>query len=300
MVSSYIAWYLFLAGAGSGAYAIAAAIDFLLRFRDGAWLNRASAITDAGLLVGPVLVALGAVFLMLDLGAPARAFQLFLAPTGSLLSAGAWSIALFCLTAVAALAIGAVGQGVVVQVVETALSVIAALLAVFVMVYAGVFLSLYPAVPFLHTPLVPILFVASALATGAAALIVVGFVRSAREDVSDGLGSLIKLDAALVVAEALVLAAFVAWAWAAGGAQAQSASELVSGSSALLFWFGVVIAGLVVPLSVDAVAVRMPRLPVLAAGAASTLLGGLCLRCALLFAAQRLCLVDMSALVYWM
>ncbi|WP_258773399.1 NrfD/PsrC family molybdoenzyme membrane anchor subunit, partial [Eggerthella lenta] len=46
-------------------------------------------------------------------------------------------------------------------------SICFALLALFVVLYAGVFLSLYPAVPFLNSPLVPIVFVASALATGA-------------------------------------------------------------------------------------------------------------------------------------
>ena len=300
MVSSYIAWYLFLAGAGGGAYAIGATVDLLLRFRSGSWLSRASAITDAGLLAGPVLVAISAVFLMLDLGSPQLAFQVFLAPTGSLLSAGAWSIALFCLTAVAALFAGAVDGGRVIRTAEAALSVISALLSAFVIVYAGIFLSLYPTVPFLNTPLIPVLFVASALATGAAVLITIGFVRSARDDVSDGLGSLVKLDAALVAVEAIVLALFIGCAWEAGDAQIRSVFELVSGSCSLFFWFGVVLAGLVVPLSVDIIVAGTSSTPMLAMGAACTLVGGLCLRFALLFAAQRLCLVDMSALVYWM
>ena len=300
MVSSYIAWYLFLAGAGGGAYAIGATVDLLLRFRSGSWLSRESSITDAGLLAGPVLVAISAVFLMLDLGSPQLAFQVFLAPTGSLLSAGAWSIALFCLTAVAALFAGAVDGGRVIRTAESALSVISALLSAFVIVYAGIFLSLYPTVPFLNTPLIPVLFVASALATGAAVLITIGFVRSARDDVSDGLGSLVKLDAALVAVEAIVLALFIGCAWEAGDAQIRSVFELVSGSCSLFFWFGVVLAGLVVPLSVDIIVAGTSSTPMLAMGAACTLVGGLCLRFALLFAAQRLCLVDMSALVYWM
>lgn len=300
MVSSYIAWYLFLAGAGGGAFLIGSFVDLTLRFRDSSWLRRVSAVTDAGLLAGPVLVALSAVFLTLDLGVPDQAFRLFLAPTGSLISVGAWSLALFCLAAFGAFALGFADGGPAVQVVETALSIAGALLALFVVVYAGVFLSLYPAVPFLHTPLVPLLFVASALATGMAALIVIGFFRAVRDGVAEGLDSMLKLDMALVAVEALVIVAFVVLSLVGDQTAAQSASELLSGRSSMLFWLGVVMAGLVVPLSVDAVCLRFPRSTLLAVGAASTLVGGACLRFALLMAAERFSLVDMSALVFWL
>ncbi|MFQ8867694.1 MAG: polysulfide reductase, partial [Eggerthella lenta] len=65
MVSSYIAWYLFLAGAGGGAFLLGSFVDFALRVSNRSWLRGASAVTDAGLLAGPVLVALGTVFLTL-------------------------------------------------------------------------------------------------------------------------------------------------------------------------------------------------------------------------------------------
>lgn len=175
MVSSYIAWYLFLAGAGGGAFLLGSFVDFALRVSNRSWLRGASAVTDAGLLAGPVLVALGTVFLALDLGAPDQAFRLFLTPSGSLLSAGAWALALFCATAFAAFLMGFSDDGPGLRVAETVVSVFAALLALFVVLYAGVFLSLYPAVPFLNSPLVPIVFVASALATGAAVLTIIGF-----------------------------------------------------------------------------------------------------------------------------
>lgn len=300
MVSSYIAWYLFLAGAGGGAFLIGSFVDLALRFRDSSWLLRASAVTDAGLLAGPVLVALSAVFLTLDLGVPDQAFRLFLAPTGSLISVGAWSLALFCLTACGAFALGFVDGSPAAQVVETALSIAAALLSLFVVVYAGVFLSLYPAVPFLHTPLVPLLFAASALATGMAALIVIGFFRAVHDGVAEGLDSMLKLDMALVAVEALVIVAFVVLSYVGDQTAARSASELLSGRSSMLFWLGVVMAGLVLPLSVDAVCLRFPRSTLLAVGAASTLVGGVCLRFALLIAAERFSLVDMSALVFWL
>ena len=273
MVSSYIAWYLFLAGAGGGAFLLGSFVDFALRVSNRSWLRGASAVTDAGLLAGPVLVALGTVFLTLDLGAPDQAFRLFLTPSGSLLSAGAWALALFCATAFAAFLMGFSDDGPGLRVAETVVSVFAALLALFVVLYAGVFLSLYPAVPFLNSPLVPIVFVASALATGAAVLTIIGFFRFSRDETIGGFASLLRLDAA---------------------------AELLSGHSAMLFWLGVVLAGIVVPLSVDVECLRSPNPSLFVVGAASTLLGGICLRFSLLVAAERFCLVDMSLLSFWM
>lgn len=91
MVSAYIALYLFLAGTGAGAFLIGSVVDLVLRFRPTAargWFVRVSAVTDAGLVLGPVLVAVSALFLVLDLGVPERAFRLFLVSTPSLLSMG--------------------------------------------------------------------------------------------------------------------------------------------------------------------------------------------------------------------
>ena len=173
MASSYIAWYLFLAGAGGGAFVIGAVVDLALRFKDPACLARVSSVTDAGLVAGPALVALGSVFLVLDLGAPERAFAVFLSPVTSVLGFGAWSVAVFCFAAVGALVMGIVQDTRTGRAVEFVLQVVAMAAALCVIGYSGVFLSLWPAVPFLNTPFVPVLFTASALATGAAVLIVV-------------------------------------------------------------------------------------------------------------------------------
>lgn len=300
MVSSYIAWYLFLAGAGGGAFLLGSFVDFALRVSDRSWLRSASAVTDAGLLAGPALVALGTVFLALDLGAPDQAFRLFFAPSGSLLSVGAWSLALFCLFAFVAFLMGFADGGPAVRVAETVLSIAATMLAVFVVLYAGVFLSLYPAVPFLNTPFVPIVFVASALATGAAVLTIIGFFRVPRDEAAEGFANLLRLDMVLVAIEALAITAFIVVSLVGDEAAAHSAAELLSGHSTMLFWLGVVLAGIVVPLSVDAECLRSPNPSVLVVGAASTLLGGICLRFALLVAAERFCLVDMSLLSFWM
>ena len=287
MASSYIAWYLFLAGAGGGAFVIGAFVDLALRFKDPACLARVSSVTDAGLVAGPALVALGSVFLVLDLGAPERAFAVFLSPVTSVLGFGAWSVAVFCFAAVGALVMGIVQDTRTGRAVEFVLQVVAMAAALCVIGYSGVFLSLWPAVPFLNTPFVPVLFTASALATGAAVLIVVGFCRQNRPEVEEGLGGLVMLDLMLVVVEAGVLAAFLLASAQAGDAVGASADALMTGRFAGAFWLGAVGLGLAAPFVVDVASRRSFDPLVLAIGSCCTLAGGICLRYVLLLAAVR-------------
>ena len=93
MVSSFIAWYLFLAGMGAGAFFVSAVVDLTLRVKTSPRLETLSAITDGGMLLGPAAVVLGSVFLLCDLGAPERAFQVFFTPSTSILTIGSWCIA---------------------------------------------------------------------------------------------------------------------------------------------------------------------------------------------------------------
>ena len=315
MVSIYIALYLFLAGTGAGAFLIGAIVDMVLRFRPraaGGWFARVSAVTDAGLILGPVLVAVSALFLFLDLGVPDRVFHLFLASTSSLLSMGAWAILVFCVMATLALVLGSLadveGDGyeyelapgkVVLRVCEFACSLVAMGMALFVVVYSGIFLAMYPSLPFLHTGWVPVLFVASALACGLAALIVTAFFRLASPGMQLATNALLPLDMVFVIVEALVLAGFLASCFASDGPAGTSAQSLMSGSIAPLFWAGVVMMGLVAPFSVDAVCRRLPAPVAVVLGSACALVGGLCLRMALLMATERFNLVFMSALGFW-
>ena len=313
MVSIYIALYLFLAGAGAGAFLIGAVVDMILRFRSHwGWFVRVSVVTDAGLVLGPVLVAASALFLVLDLGVPERALYLFLVSTPSLLSLGAWAIVAFCASSVSALVLGALAGDdeddldgeytsgrIVLRVCEFACSVIATGLALFVIVYSGVFLSMYPSLPFLHTAWIPVLFVASALACGLAALMATAFFRQTTPDMPAALNALLPVDAVLVAVEAAALTAFLVTSYLSEPAVLSAAQLLTSGRLLPLFWIGVVALGLVVPFSVDVVCRRSPASVAVALGAACTLAGGLCLRVALLMATERFNLAFMSALGFW-
>lgn len=300
MASSFIACYLFLAGGGAGAFVIAAFVDGALRFKRTPRLVRVAPVTDAGLAIGPAAVAVGGVFLLCDLGSPERALCVFLGPPQSLLGMGAWSIALFCFSAVAALVCGRSSCLFASRRMEPVFQAIAFVCAMFVMVYSGLYLSLFPAVPFLHTPWIPILFVVSALATGAGSLTVTAFVRQGFEGVLEGMDGLSTVDAWLALVESVALAALCADAFMAGDAVACSAYSLIAGRFSVLFWGGVAVSGLVVPFVIDIVSKRVFSPPLIAAGGFLRMAGGLCLRFALLLAAVRYGMVDMSVQAFWL
>src|SRR5512142_2539447 len=84
-----IAWYLFLAGMGAGAYMVAWGASVL-----GSKYN---ALVKPGVLLAAPLVAIGSGLLLLDLGNPLRFYLGFLRPQSSMISVGVFIITVFIL-----------------------------------------------------------------------------------------------------------------------------------------------------------------------------------------------------------
>lgn len=299
MASAYIAWYLFFAGAGAGAFAIASAVDFALRLGPRPHLLKIAPITDIGMILGPIMVVVGCVFLLLDLGDPSIAFNVFLRPS-SILGFGSWAIALFCLFTVLSLASGLMPHCRASKLIEPLSQFLAMILSLVVILYSGVFYSLFPSVPFLNTPLVPALFTASAFSSAAGLLVVVGFFKQACEGVLDGMNGLSAIDAAIVVVEALLLTALLVRSvlFSESGASL-SFSALLFGDLSLLFWVGVIVVGCVIPFVVDLTCLVHPRPTVLCIGGISALVGGVCLRFCILMAASRFAIGFVAVQPFW-
>lgn len=299
MVNAHIAWYLFLAGMGGGAFFVGALVDLALRVRPSDLLENVATVTDRGLVFGPLAVAVGLVFLLSDLGSPERAFSLFLSPPNGILGWGAWGIALFLATSVAAYLLGTFDRPQMLRVFETVCQVAATVLAAVVVTYSGVYLSLFPTVPFLNTPLVPVLFVISALSTGTAYVLVCSFMLGGLDPYGRGLETCIKAELALIAADLTALAAFLLVSWFTNQQARLSVAALVGGEFATLFWLGVLCVGLVAPLLLGAHHRLHPGSPSFALGAGCSVLGGLCLRYALLQAALRFSAFGMEAVAFW-
>lgn len=299
MVTPFIVGYLFLAGTGGGAFLIGSLIDLLFRFRDDTWLIEVSRITDRGMPIGTILVAAGAVFLLIDLGSPDRVFEVFLMLPTNLLSLGSWMLTIFVGASFISLVCGWHKQGEKLKTIEAVSHVVATVSSLGVILYSGLYLSLFPTIPFLNSPFVPLLFIASALSTGFATTLLGNFFVNDLTESSYGLRWCLKADFFLLIGEALLLTLFlVVIQWGDLRAQAD-ATTLISGSLAPLFWGGVIFIGLIIPFVTGFHQLRSVRWPSYAIGACCSLVGGFCLRYALLLAASRLSIIDPSVLSIW-
>lgn len=276
-----IACYLFLAGLGAGAFLATCVID---------WKNpEASRMRRAGLIIAPVAVAIGLVLLMVDarggLYNPLR-FALLLNNPGSVMSWGVVFLAVFMVVSIAALVLDLLHHRL-----PVALKVVGCVTAVAVGIYTGVLLGVVRAFPLWNNAVLPLLFLVSALSAGAAAVMLYGRL-AARAEVEQ-LGFVEKLTVPLPYIEAVLLILLLAFVAGNGAAGAQSTLNLTAGSWALCFWVGIVALGLVVPAVVEGISLyrerRRPASPVasgvLAASNASVLVGGICLRFAVVTAA---------------
>ena len=273
MFGSYIVWYLVLAGAGSGALAVAAACE-LLRGRTRPLDGGMRPLGRAGFVVAPPLLALGGFVLMLDLGRPERIWGVVLHPLHSVASIGSFSLAVSFVLAAGTVACLLLWK-------KPHIGALRALLAgdiafaLVTMTYSGLLLSSLRAVPFWDTPLVAVLFVVSSFSSGVASLMIAGFFLGSD---SRGADALWTASTVLSLAEVAVLAAFLVQAGASGEAARCSSDMLLQGSLAVLFWPGIVGAGIVAPVVCHLLARAFPRHVLLLVSMIGVLAGAVCLR----------------------
>jgi len=243
-----VAWDLFLAGAGAAAYLIGIIVGFMG--------EKYRAVERMGVFVGPPLVGIGALILVLDLGQPGRFMLAFANPTSSIMSIGTIFITIF-------LVLGAVHW--LLQLVKKDmrlpwLGALNCLFALGTMSYTGLLLGVLNAVPFWNTPALPALFVTSALATGAGAILlglaVKRWVKPAKgqeEEANTGLSlaALSKIVIVVVVAELIVILFYMIIMGYTQGVAQISVDYLLSGDYSLAFWLGIIVVGLLVPLVVE-------------------------------------------------
>jgi formate-dependent nitrite reductase membrane component NrfD len=246
-----LAWDLFLGGAGAGAYLIGVVAE---------WLGgRYRRLAKPGIYAGPVMVAVGALLLLIELGRPLRFWRGFLKPGSSMMSIGIILISLFIILGFLHILFSLFPKIGVKQAVLRWLGIVTAVIGIGVILYTGLLLGLVKAVPFWNTPLLPMLFLISALLCGlATVMLIVGLWRWVMpaqvemEEVGESFRSLIPLVVILVVVELLMLFSLL---FVTGGSQvtaAESARFLVSGGYATAFWVGLVVVGLLVPLGLVA------------------------------------------------
>ncbi|MFR4998874.1 MAG: NrfD/PsrC family molybdoenzyme membrane anchor subunit [Slackia sp.] len=234
-----IAWYLFLAGLGGGAYITSA----FLRWRH----PEAQGMRRAGHFIAPVAVAIGLVLLMVDAEAglhnPLR-FALLLANFGSVMTWGVVFLSVFMVIALATAVLDIMKK-------KTPgwIELAGAVMALCVAVYTGALLGVCKTFPLWNNALLPVLFMVSALSAGAASVLLVAVFRHADE--FNKAGVLKKFHFCLPIVETLLVASLCFITAFNSTAGFESVMSLVAGEWAVWFWLGLVFVGLILPTALE-------------------------------------------------
>jgi len=224
---------LFLAGGGAGLFLLGVFLE----------INLAT-------VVGVVATALGALALLIDLGRPERFWRSVCNPVTSWISRGVILVSAFLL-------FGAIYAAPTISWLSwlpwtaegglgSVARVIAAVAAVGVMAYTGFLLSYSPAIPSWHNTMLPILFIVFSLVTATGALYaLLPLIDETLVElrVWEGLGL------GLVVGALVMVAAYLLTLASSTLAAREAARTLLRGSLATAFVGGVIVLGLLLPLS---------------------------------------------------
>jgi formate-dependent nitrite reductase membrane component NrfD len=282
--------YLFLGGAGSGVLLMCSLIDLfsLKQLFGGATgrstmtQNQGERFLNAGFIVGEILLLLGIVCLVLDLGRQDRVLSLFLNPSLSILTVGAYALGIlavlgFLLVLPRLFYLPSIGT-VVVKVIE----IITPCVAFIAMLYTGLLLFSMKAVHFWDNPLLPAVFFLSSLSSGIAVLAITGFFSERSEWRTVVLNKIILADVLLIFLEIVCVFVLI---WLSGtsksAATQESLANLLFGQEALFWWIGFVVCGMLLPLVLELLFIKGGHRPAqtrLAIAAILILVGAFSLR----------------------
>jgi formate-dependent nitrite reductase membrane component NrfD len=271
--------YLFLAGVGAGALTVSASV--LLRGgTEGA--GKHFQIARYGALLAPLPLIVGTAMIIFELGTFQAAIEngefallfkfiyLFLTINLSPMSIGSWVLGVcillslvYAYTFLPANAAPGDDQSKL----RRTLAWIAIPLGISVAIYTGVMLGVMPARPFWNTPMLALLFLVSALSGGTAGILLLKAIFNpsgnhagdGKADNATPAGStgqseylLASSDLVFIGFEFLAIFLFLIFAQMAVGAQAYALKVILPGGElATLFWGGVVLIGLVIPVAIE-------------------------------------------------
>jgi polysulfide reductase chain C len=277
-----IAIYLYLAGIGAGSYIIGTVIDWFVHPSSmviiwGQPLNSAK----AALLWGPILVAIGAPFLILDLGIKKRFLYACLNPRTSWVARGFIILSAFIIFGLVLLTKSVLSfewfhaeSGL-----WRILEVIAVAFAFGTALYTGILLKATKSIPLWNTYLLPLLFLVSALSTGSMAVILSTLGSGLFSHDAAVLKVLTVGEQILVVIEAVVLYLYLSGRYRVSEQGKDSVRLLLFGEKKFIFWGGIVLLGFIFPFVLEGIAAFSHGNVLLIFSSGLTLLcGGLFLR----------------------
>ncbi len=261
-----IAIYLYLAGMGAGSFIIGTLIGWFTVKLDSPILfsinlfGYALNLSSVPILWGPVMVAIGAPFLILDLGIKSRFIYACLNPRTSWVARGFIILSIFIVLGLVLLAKSVLpfewlhpGSAL-----WRAPEIVAFIFAFGTAIYTGILLKATKSIPLWNTSLLPLLFLVSGLSTGSMAIILSTLGTGLFSHDAAGLKVLMHGEQVLVVVEAIVLYLFLFRGYRASEQGKDSIRLLVFGEMRMIFWGGVVLLGFVFPVILENIASFFP------------------------------------------
>ncbi len=278
-----VAVYLFVAGVSAGAFAVSALSYFLgeEKYQD---------ITKIGAYIAPFPLMVGLLFLIHDLERPSLFWKLLVTlQAHSIMSLGAWLLVVFSILsfvyfylwlpervdvmAVLRLIPPRWDKWPIIRLFRTnplferlhrknlnrlrgLVGVIGIPVALFVGIYTGVLLGALSARPFWNNPMLPMLFLVSALKTGAASVCFIGcFIKGLggmpREKVETNKFVIHSIDFFLMILSIIAVLLFVFGLYTSSRSSAEAAGLIMGGEFTTLFWGLAVVVGILLPLSLE-------------------------------------------------
>ena len=277
-----IAIYLYLAGMGAGSFIIGTLIGWLNVklgspfFSSIDLFGHTLNLSSVPILWGPVMVAIGAPFLILDLGIKWRFIYACLNPGTSWVARGFIILSIFIVLGLALLAKSILPfewlhpRSVLWRIPE----IIAFIFAFGTALYTGILLKATKSIPLWNTSLLPLLFLVSGLSTGSMAIILSTLGTGLFSHNALPLKVLMGGEQVLVVIEAIILYLFLSRRYRAAEQGKDSVHLLVFGEMKMIFWGGVVFLGFIFPVILENIASFFPGNVVLIFVTGTLLLGG--------------------------
>jgi len=252
-----IAIYLYLAGMGAGSYILGTAINWFVHPSRvimvwGQPLDPAK----AALLWGPILVAIGAPFLILDLGIKKRFLYACLNPRTSWVARGFLILSIFIVLGLVLFAKSILpfewlhAESDLWYIPE----VIAIAFAFGTAIYTGILLKATKSIPLWNTYSLPLLFLVSALSTGSMAIILSTLGTGLFSHDAGALKVLMYVEQIFVVIEGVVLYLYLSGRYRASEQGKDSVRLLLLGEKKFLFWGGIVLLGFIFPFVLENIA----------------------------------------------
>jgi len=261
---------------GRGLFLIAG--HFLSGVGAGAWLLASLGGGLAGMMAGWALVAASGLAHLAFLGRWTRFARMVARPHSSWISRGLLGMTVLLLAGGAYLVLAFLGQAG--WPAGRGLWWISLLAAAWVLVYKGFVWASAKGIPLWNTPLLPVLYLTYGLRGGLAALLLIVLAQAHA-------GELVVMETLklwLGVSSAVLILFYLAVIRGTGVTAARSVQALLSGAAAPVFYAGVVLLGLVVPIALGGYALLVPiGAPLLAVIGIASLLGDF----ALLYAVAR-------------